>query len=47
MKNEKREKELGEFREKTEAKEDMFKELMAIDQKVKAKQNSNKVYHNL
>jgi hypothetical protein len=38
MKNEKREKELGEFNEKTQNKDDLHKELMEMDKKVKAKQ---------
>lgn len=38
MKNEKREKELEEFNQKTQNKQDLHKELMDIDKKVKAKQ---------
>lgn len=37
MKNDKREKELGEFNEKTQNKDDLHKELIEMDKKVKAK----------
>jgi hypothetical protein len=38
MKNEKRDKELEEFNAKTQNKQDLHKELMEMDKKVKAKQ---------
>jgi hypothetical protein len=38
MKNDKREKELGDFNEKTQNKDDLHKELIEMDKKVKAKQ---------
>jgi hypothetical protein len=38
MKNDKREKELDTFNEKTKNKDDLHKELMEMDKKVKAKQ---------
>ena len=37
MKNEKREKELGEFNEKTKNKADLHKELLEMDKKIKPK----------
>lgn len=38
MKQDKRDKELGEFKEKTQNKDDLHKELMEMDKKAKAKQ---------
>ena len=38
QKQEKREKELGEFKEKTANREDLHKELLEMDKKIQAKQ---------